>query len=379
MERTTQERLPTTEPPRSSTMPSAEDAADRDKAADRCPSEAAAPAGVDGGDVVSQLHRGLRSFADTCSEDTGVYYQRFHGSGIAGMSRAQLAKKLRFVRYLLQPVDPSASILETGSGFGLNLITMRLLGRTDVHGIEIVPELYSTSVSFIDHLHKEQGLDLSGLTVTCGDAQFTDYPDESFDCLLSVEVVSHFPSIDAFLREANRLLKPGGVLIISDSTNVCCGRYRRFIEKAWARVRAEEMEQRLAFIKARRPDLDPQFRASIALHTEMLCERDLGEMLDRIADTKQLPMNLYSEGQAPVYFRTGIWAERAFRLGAFEKMLTRYGFTPHTRLSVGASRGRAFSVLESLVNLLPRPVKYRLHHAYRCWAVKQETCGYLVD
>lgn len=317
-------------------------------------------------------------FSEQCSEDAGVHYQRFHGSGVGRLSLQQLAKKFRLLQYLLRPVPAGASILETGSGFGLNLIIMRLLGWRDVRGIEIVPGLHETSLSLIEHLKRSRGLDLEGLSVIRGDAQFTEFGTGSFDCLLSIEVVSHLPSLDAFLREANRLLREEGLLIISDSTNISDARYRRHIEKAWARVRAEEMERRLSFIEERRPDIDPQLRASIALHTELLSERDLADSLDEIARTKRLPMNLWSEGQAPVYFSTGIWAERGFRLQSFEEELRKYGFRPRVRLSVGASRGRAYHAMESVVNLLPKPLKYRLHHAYRCWATKVRACDYLV-
>jgi len=40
-------------------------------------------------------------------------------------------------------------------------------------------------------------------------------PDESFDTCLSTQVLEHIPDPDALIREACRLLKPGGVLILS--------------------------------------------------------------------------------------------------------------------------------------------------------------------
>jgi SAM-dependent methyltransferase len=324
------------------------------------------------------LYTGLSSFASACSRDAGVYYQRFNAHEGA-MGRAEVDEKFRFLRYLLSPVPVDARVLETGSGFGLNLIVLSLLGYRDVRGIEIVPELHETSASLIDHLRGSHGLELDGVSVTCGDAQFTDLPSGSFDCILSVEVVSHFPSLDAFLREANRLLRPGGLLVISDGTNITCSRYRRRISEAWARVRREEMERRLTFIAERRPDLDPQLRASIALHTEMLPRHGLEEVLDSIAETRRLPMNLWSEGQAPVYFQTGIWAERGFHLHSFEKLLSQYGFSPRVRISAGAARGRTYKLLEDAVNLLPRAIKYRMHQVYRCWARKVSGCRYLVE
>jgi ubiquinone/menaquinone biosynthesis C-methylase UbiE len=42
------------------------------------------------------------------------------------------------------------------------------------------------------------------------------FPTGSFDRLIAVESVFHFPSRIKFLREARRVLKPNGQLVLSD-------------------------------------------------------------------------------------------------------------------------------------------------------------------
>lgn len=99
-------------------------------------------------------------------------------------------------------------VLEVGSGRGggANYLTAQLEPRS-YQGVD----LSAKAVRFCQEQHLRQGL-----TFSQGNAEALDYPDNSFDVVINLESSHCYPQMPTFLREAARVLRPRGYLLLAD-------------------------------------------------------------------------------------------------------------------------------------------------------------------
>lgn len=101
-------------------------------------------------------------------------------------------------------------ILELASGKGLNSLYLAHRNpKIDFVGIDLTPEHVSMS------LEKAKGL--SNLTFQAGDFHKLHFEDSSFDLVFEMESICHSTDMEKALKEALRILKPGGHFVAIES------------------------------------------------------------------------------------------------------------------------------------------------------------------
>lgn len=105
------------------------------------------------------------------------------------------------VSTVLASVGRDASVLDAGSArYSPILPWLRLYGLTDLVG---------TNLEFGGEVRRD------GVRFRHGDITATDFPDGRFDAVTCMSVIEHGVALEPFLAESARILRPGGVLVVS--------------------------------------------------------------------------------------------------------------------------------------------------------------------
>lgn len=133
----------------------------------------------------------------------------FWNSSTKNLEQAMLNENQEIID--LAQIKKHHKALDAGCGVGGTAIYIAQKTEAQVTGITIVPKQIKLATKYA----KEKGV--SQLTeFLLKDYTDTKFPNNSFDLIYGIESICHAKSKSAFLKEAYRILKPGGMIIIAD-------------------------------------------------------------------------------------------------------------------------------------------------------------------
>jgi SAM-dependent methyltransferase len=172
---------------------------------------------------------------------------------------------------------PYRRAMELGSGTGFFLLNLMQAGVATAGSVtDLSPGMVAVALRNAGRL----GLDVEGRV---GDAEQVPYGDDVFDLVVGHAVLHHIPDVPAALREALRVLRPGGRFVFAGEPSRIGDRYARALGRAtwWATTRATRLPG-LAGWRRPQAELDESSRAAALEAVVDLHTFDPGE-LERMA------------------------------------------------------------------------------------------------
>jgi len=115
-------------------------------------------------------------------------------------------------------------VLDVATGTGHTAIALAPQARRVV-GVDLTPEM----VAIAREQARRRGM--GNVTFTLADAEALPFPDGAFDVVTCRIAAHHFPAVDRFCREAARVLRPGGRLVVVDNVSPEEPELARFINE----------------------------------------------------------------------------------------------------------------------------------------------------
>ena len=151
--------------------------------------------------MISAIEQRVRHYWTLRSHDFGVVRKNELDNDMGQRWLCELEKLL--------PDGKNLRILDVGTGTGFFAILLSQAGQR-VEGIDLTPAMLSEA----QEVAAQRGLSIVFREM---DAQALDYPDESFDVVLSRNLTWTLPEPEKAYREWFRVLKPGGWLLNFDA------------------------------------------------------------------------------------------------------------------------------------------------------------------
>jgi 2-polyprenyl-3-methyl-5-hydroxy-6-metoxy-1,4-benzoquinol methylase len=117
--------------------------------------------------------------------------------------------------FLCRHVGPGAKILDVGCGAGVVALEAVRKGFV-VHGVDVAKKM----IKLCQRLFFENDIDPARYAFTAGGIADLDLPENSFDGILAIGFLEYQTDELGVLQSLHKLLRPGGVLIITGPINI---------------------------------------------------------------------------------------------------------------------------------------------------------------
>src|SRR5262249_44203728 len=200
-------------------------------------------------------------------------------------------------------------IVDAGSGFGMVSNLFAAWGAERVFAVEV----HEPMVRSHGRVNARHFPGLEGRVVPVrADASHLPLRTGSADVVVSIEAISHYFDVDAFLDECARVLRPGGWVVVSDGNNGANPRIRTYTEELWERFEHGPMgmfgehdvpepmvSRRERVIRDRFPALAPSVVSALAERTSGMDRAQIvGAVTDHLAGAGP-PGTRYHRGPSP--------------------------------------------------------------------------------
>jgi SAM-dependent methyltransferase len=316
--------------------------------------------------VRGQIHDGAALFQPVFAGDVA---QRYHPNFVkyyAGLAHPQpLARHVRHLKMLLGRAKCDVRgkvVLDAGCGYGVSAILVALMGAEQSFGVDFQARTLQTFVRILDALPVSLPVHPA-----LADAATLPYGDGSFDVMLAVEAISHFRRVDDFFREAARVLRPDGVLIVSDANNganwVRSWRTRRIWQAFENGPTTEDCHGHKisrTFVQKRREIIAQAFPSLNGAELDALSKGTSGlwkpEILDAVRHymaTGESPRHFYRWGTCPLDPTIGHFGEFLFQPPELRRRMEDFGFRTQLVSHFGGSRGGLVQRLNQALSWQP--------------------------
>ncbi len=271
-------------------------------------------------------------------------------------------------------------ILDAGCGYGIAAVILSLMGAREVHGVDLSEPMISTFKKVLSNFPE-----IRHVYPIIGNVSQSGYPNESFDFILCNEALSHYYNYTGFLREALRILKPGGILFISDANNganpYLAWRTRRLWERFeigppgrvfFSTVNETYQQKRAGIIQQTINNLPWETVNFLARLTSGYTREQVIQACQNYIRLGLVPNSIYRFGVTPVDPDNGNYQERLIHPFGLVRQLSKNGFRARGYAYFGGAGGNKTILLINQIIQHISPWSLPIGRAIKVVAVKKD-------